>query len=284
MPAANILLDAFRDLWNGFVARLPSLLTGLVALLVFWLIARAVRFVVARSLKRLKASEHAARIVSRLAFIPVIVIGVLVSLGLMGVNAGALVASLGLVSVGVGFALKDVIENFLAGMIIILQRPFVVGDVVRFGEVEGAVEDVRARDTVIRMYDGRTVFVPNASLFSSALVNATRNRRRRLDFEVAVSFAGDPAQATRAAAEALRGVAGALEEPAPLVVVEALKDSAVGLRAYFWIDPTRSSVLEARSEAIAAVKRGLEEAGVEIPFPILTVRGGEGRAATPAGG
>ncbi len=271
MPEANILIDAFEDLWRAFVARLPALLTGLAVFAAFCLAARAARLLAAKSLRRLKASEHAAQIFSRLAFISVLVVGILVSLGVMGVNAGALVASLGLASVGLGFALKDVIENFLAGMIILLQRPFVVGDAVRFGDVEGVVEEVRVRDTVIRMYDGQTVFVPNASLFSSALINATTNRRRRVDFGVSISFDGDIAAATRAAADAMRGVDGVLPEPSPLVVVTELKDSAVGLRAYFWLDPTESNLLEVRSAAIAAVKESLERAGVGIPYPVIAV-------------
>ena len=185
---------------------------------------------------------------------------------------GALVASMGLVSVGLGFALKDVIENFLAGITIILQRPFVIGDTVRFGDVEGVVEDVRVRDTVIRMFDGREVFVPNRSLFSGVVINATVNRRRRLDFQVGIPFDADPERAARSAAEALGDVEGALAEPAPLVVVEGMAESAVRLRAYFWVDPERVSILEVRSSAIAAVKRALGEAGIEIPYPVLTVR------------
>lgn len=275
MITANLLLDALRDLWEGFITRLPSLLTGLVMFLAFYLLARGVRFVVARSLKRVKASEHAARLVSRLGFIATMIVGGLVGLGVMGVNAGALVASLGLVSVGIGFALKDVAENFLAGIILILQRPFVVGDVVRFGDVEGTVEDVRVRDTVIRTYDGRQVFVPNANIFRAALINNNRNRRRRLDFGVSIAYPEDIAASLSTAADALAGVEGILADPAPLAVAESLAESSVSLRAYFWVDPECVSVLEVKSQAIAAVKRALEEAGIEIPYPVLTVRSGK---------
>ncbi len=272
MLTANLLLDALRDLWDGFITRLPSLVTGLLVFLVFYLLARGVRFAVARSLRRVKASEHAARLVSRLGFMATMVVGVLVGLGVMGVNAGALVASLGLVSVGVGFALKDVVENFLAGIILILQRPFVVGDVVRFGDVEGTVVDVRVRDTVIRTYDGRQVFVPNANIFRTAVVNNNRNRRRRLDFQIGIAFPEDIPSALSVAAAALAALEGVFPDPAPLVVVESLAESSISLRAYFWVDPECVSILEIRSQAITAVKRALEEAGVEIPYPILEVK------------
>jgi small conductance mechanosensitive channel len=269
---ANLLLDSLRDLWDGFIARLPSIVTGLLVILLFYVIARVVRYLISKSLKKVKASEHAAQITARLAFIGVMVLGVLVSLGVMGINAGALVASLGLVSVGIGFALKDVIENFIAGLMLIFQRPFVVGDVVCFGDVEGRVEDVRARDTVIRMYDGRQVFVPNAKIFSSAVINNNRNRSRRLEFEVSIAYAEDAPAAMAVARDALAVISGILGEPPPLVVAEELGESSVVLKVYFWIDPTRVDFLEIRSAAITAVKQDLQKADIEIPFPVLTVK------------
>jgi small-conductance mechanosensitive channel len=269
---ANLLLDSLRDLWDGFITRLPSIVTGLLVIALFYLIARGVRYLMGKSLKGAKASEHAAQLTARLSFIGIMVAGVLVALGVMGINAGALVASLGLVSIGIGFALKDVVENFIAGIILIFQRPFMVGDVVRFGDVEGTVEDVRVRDTIIRMYDGRQVFVPNASIFTAAVINNNRNRRRRLDFEVNIAYPEDTSAAMATAVEALAGIEGILGEPSPLAVVESLGESSLVMRVYFWVDPVCASILEVKSAAIAAVKRALEKAGIEIPSPVLTVK------------
>ncbi|MGQ9474663.1 MAG: mechanosensitive ion channel family protein [Actinomycetota bacterium] len=272
MTTANMVLDACRDLWEGFINRLPSLAVGLLVLALFWILARLIRFLALRSVKKVKATEHASVVISRLAFTGVMVLGVFVALGVMGINPGALVASLGLVSVGIGFALKDVIENFLAGITIIMQRPFVIGDVVCFGDVEGVVEDVRVRDTIICMFDGRKVFVPNRALFSGVVINSTVNRRRRLDFQVGVAYAADPERAARVAEEALRGLDGVLEEPSPLVVLEGLGDSSLDLRVFFWLDPTSQSPLEVKSRAVSAVKAALEKEGFTIPYPIVTVQ------------
>ncbi|MEW6555513.1 MAG: mechanosensitive ion channel family protein [Actinomycetota bacterium] len=269
---ANLLLDSLRELWEGFITRLPSLVTGLLVILFAYLIARGVRYLTGKSLKRVKASEHAAQLTARLSFVGVMAVGVLVALGVMGINAAALVASLGLISVGIGFALKDVIENFIAGIILIFQRPFVVGDVVRFGETEGTVEDVRVRDTVICTFDGRQVFVPNASIFTAAVINNSRNRRRRLDFEFNIAYSADAPAAMAAAEQALSGLDALLAQPPPMVVTRELGDSAVMLKAYFWVDPCTAGLLEAKSEAIGAVKRALEDAGIEIPYPMVTIR------------
>ncbi len=269
---ANLLLDSLQELWEGFITRLPSLVTGLLVILFTYLIARGVRYLTGRSLKRVKASEHAAQLTARLSFVGVMALGVLVALGVMGINAAALVASLGLISVGIGFALKDVIENFIAGIILIFQRPFVVGDVVRFGDTEGTVEDVRVRDTVIRTYDGRQVFVPNANIFTAAVINNNRNRRRRQEFEFNIAYSADASAAMAAATQALCGVEQLLREPSPLAVTEGLGDSSVVLKVYFWVDPCTTRMLEARSEAINAVKRALDEAGIEIPSPVVTIK------------
>jgi small conductance mechanosensitive channel len=269
---ANLILDSLRNLWEGFVTRLPSIVTGILLLLAFYLLARGVRYLVGRSMGKVKVSEHAVKLVARLSFIGVMASGVLVALVVMGINPAALVASLGLVSVGLGFGLKDVIENFIAGVILIFQRPFVVGDVVCLGNVEGLVEDVRVRDTVIRMYDGRQVFVPNASIFSQAVINNNSNRRRRLDFEVGIAYQEDIPSAMGVAVEALMRVEGTLEDPKPLVVAEGLAESAVSLRVFFWVDPVRTNILEAESAAITAVKESLQKAGIEIPYPIITIK------------
>ena len=269
---ANLLLDSLRELWEGFITRLPSLVTGLLVILFTYLIARGVRYLTGKSLKRVKASEHAAQLTGRLSFVGVMALGILVALGVMGINAAALVASLGLISVGIGFALKDVIENFIAGIILIFQRPFVVGDVVRFGETEGTVEDVRVRDTVLRTYDGRQVFVPNANIFTAAVINNNRNRRRRLDFEVNIAYSANTSAAMAAATQALSGIDMLLSQPSPLVLTKDLGDSSVVLKVYFWVDPCEVSLLEARSAAINAVKQALEEAGIEIPSPVVTIR------------
>jgi small-conductance mechanosensitive channel len=269
---ANLVLDSLRDLWDGFVSQLPAIVTGLLLLLASYLLARGVRFLVARSMRKVRVSEHAVKLVARLSFIGVISAGILIALVVMGINPTALVASLGLVSVGLGFGLKDVIENFIAGVILIFQRPFMVGDMICLGDVEGLVEDVRVRDTVIRMLDGRQVFVPNASIFSNAIINNNRNRMRRLDFSVGVAYHEDIPAAMRVAAGALKGAEGTFSDPAPMVLVEELADSAISLRVYFWVDPEETNILEAESAAIAAVKKGLQDAGIEIPFPIVTVK------------
>ena len=268
---ANLFVDSMEKLWNDFVSLLPSIAAGIVALLVLYIVARIASWLTRRYLGKLRISELAVSLLSRAAFIAILVLGIFVSLGVMGVNAGALVASMGLFGVALGFALKDVIENLVAGFVVILQRPFEAGDMIIIGEIEGEVLEVRLRDTIIRMYDGRQAFVPNATIFTQPLTNNTRTRRRRMDFDVGISYSDDTAGAMRVAVEALGGIDGVLDDPSPFVIARGFEESSVGLRVYFWINPVKTDFLKVRSEAIAGIKRSFQEAGIEIPFPIITI-------------
>lgn len=256
---ANAFTQPLTNAWNGFLERLPFLLEGLVVLLVFYCLARAVRFLAEKSIYRMKKSAHAARLLSRLAFYAVISTGAVAALAVMGVNPARLATSLGLLGVALGFAMREAIENFIAGLILLMQRPFAVGDQITFGDFEGIVEDVRVRDTVIRLYDGRLVYAPNAQIFRGPVVNNTSSRRRRVDFEVLIKHEEDVPTALDAAAETLREVEGILPEPAPLVVARGLEENGVVLRAYLWVDPVKTSILETRSSAIAGVKVALAD-------------------------
>ncbi|MFW6113834.1 MAG: mechanosensitive ion channel family protein [Actinomycetota bacterium] len=270
---ANLFLDSLNDLWDKLITLLPNIGAALLVFLAFFLVARMARFISRKHLGRFDISDLAAKMLSRIFFIVIMLIGVLVSLGIMGINAGALVASAGLLGVALGFALGGVVENFAAGLVLIWQKPFEAGDLVIMGEVEGEVKDVRISSTTIKMYDGRQVSVPNAKIFSDPVTNNTRNRLRRLDFEVGIAYEDDVAKALRTASGALESIEGVLDEPPAMVVAKEFADSSVALQVYFWIDPVEANFLAVKSEAIEAVKKAFDEADIEIPFPIVTVRG-----------
>lgn len=256
MPA-DTFTQPLINVWNSLVERLPLIIEGLLIMLAFYLLARVVRFFSEKIIYRLKKSKHAARLLSGLAFYIVISAGVVSSLAVAGVNSARLATSLGLIGVALGFALREVIESFIAGLILLMQRPFTVGDQITFGDFEGIVEDIRVRDTVIRLYDGRLVFAPNAQIFRGPVINNTSSRRRRVDFEVLIKHEEDVPTALDTALDTLINVDGVLLEPEPLVVARGLEESGVILRAYLWVDPVKTGILETRSSAIAGVKVAL---------------------------
>jgi len=188
------------------------------------------------------------------------------------VSAADLFNLLGIGGVAIGFAFRDVLQNLLAGILILLTRPFRIGDQVRQGDQEGTVEDIWVRATVLRTYDNRRILIPNASLFTDKIEVITAYEMRRLQFRLTIGSGDDIGQAREVIVRALLATPGVLEDPAPDALAMGLGDSGVEMVARFWINPPlRREALDALDGAIEAVKRGLTEAGLDLPFPTTQV-------------
>jgi small-conductance mechanosensitive channel len=164
MDANNV-----NALWNGFVLFLPRLGGALLVFLAFWLLARIVEGIVRRVLSRRPMSPDLVQLVGQVMGITLVVFGAVTALGTLGIDTGAMVAGLGLTGFALGFALKDMISNFLAGFMILLYEPFMRGDRIRVGDHEGTVVEVNLRYTVLDASE-RRILIPNANLLTNAVV------------------------------------------------------------------------------------------------------------------
>jgi small-conductance mechanosensitive channel len=200
---------------------------------------------------------HVDLIVARFARGAVTVVAVVVALGVAGVNAGALVASLGLIGITIGLALRDVLANYVSGILLLVQGPFIVGEYVIVGEVEGTVTDLTARTTNLRAEDGREIFVPNSTVFSTTVINVTRNPVRRFTVTLPVPAEADVDEACERALKALAGVAGVLGDPPPTVTITHVGDSMARVTGYGWVDARDHDVDSVQSSALAAVHEHL---------------------------
>ena len=190
------------------------------------------------------------------------------SIAFPSVSAADLFNLLGIGGVAIGFAFRDVLQNLLAGILILLTRPFVIGDQIKAGSYEGTVDDVWVRATVLRTYDNQRVLIPNATLFTDKITIITAHEKRRLSFPVTIGTGDDIKAAKGVIIEALRGVDGVLDDPAPEALVTGLGAAGVDLTARFWIDPPRRrDAVDATDHAIMAVKEALIEAGIDLPYP-----------------
>lgn len=165
IPTAQTAVASLEGLLQNFVGRLPYVAIALLVMILFYILARTVRSVVRRVAERTRQHRNLGLVLGRLAQFAIILLGLLVALviALPGFTPGRLVELLGLSSVAIGFAFRDILQNFLAGILILLTEPFRIGDQIVFKDFEGTVEDIQTRATMIKTYDGRRVVIPNSS-------------------------------------------------------------------------------------------------------------------------
>lgn len=236
---------------SSFIAFLPQLLVAIAVFLAFLLIAKAVRVGVRRSLH-----EELAGVLGQVAFGAVLVLGALVATGIMGVGITSLLAGLGVSGFVIGFALKDILENYIAGILLMVARPFEPGDEIKSGAFEGTVRCIETRSTTILTFDGRHVIIPNAQIFSSPLVNETRNARRQSVMTLKVGSERLP-ETTQRILDTLRQVPGVLAEPAPEVRLLGAGRGEVELEVSFWHAAAQAAKRQATHLAALSLQQTL---------------------------
>ncbi len=183
----------------------------------------------------------------------------------------AFLAGLGILGFTVGFALQDVMKNFAAGVILLIQQPFHIDEVIGVSGFDGTVLEIDLRSTEIRALDGRIVSLPNADILASPIINYTRANRRRIELPVGVGYDTDIEVARNVVLEAIQSVPGYISEPGPLIGFSNFGDSALELSTYFWIDTSKTNPIAAKDSAFSLIKKALDKHGIDIPFPIHTV-------------
>ncbi len=186
--------------------------------------------------------------------------------------AGALVGTAGIAGIAIGFAFKDLVENYMASVLLSLRQPFQPNDHVDIDGFEGKVVRLTSRATVLMTLDGNHIRVPNGRVFKAVILNYSRNPRRRFDFAVGVAADADLAEAQDAGVGVLQRMPGVLDDPAPSSVIVEVGDSSVPIRFFGWVDQGTTNFGRARSEAIRLVKEAIEAAGIELPEPTYRVR------------
>jgi small conductance mechanosensitive channel len=263
-------VEQIQEMINAFIKALPNIAVALVVFLIFYLVGWVTRTIVRSLATRSRRPQNLALVLGRLAQMIVVVLGTLIALVIIFPNfsPGELIQLLGLGSIAIGFAFRDIFENFLGGIILLLNEPFQVGDQIKINEYEGTVEEIETRSTSIRTYDNRRVVIPNAAILTNMLTVNTAYTQRRVDYEFGIGYGDDIERAKLLAIEAMREVEGLLSQPAPDVIVSSLADSSVILRARWWIaPPRRGDANDTRDLVLSAIKRKLSANGIDLPFP-----------------
>ncbi|MEZ4282333.1 MAG: mechanosensitive ion channel family protein [Myxococcota bacterium] len=204
----------------------------------------------------------------------VVVFGVLIALEIMDATSliGVVLGAAGVVGLAVGFALRDLVENYLASILLSLKRPFEPRDLVRIEGHLGSVARLTSRATILVTPDGNHVRIPNANVFKATIENFTKNPQRRFEFGIAVGVDEDLVAASELGIGILKDMIGVIDDPAPYSRIDELGDSSVTLTFFGWIDQRQTSFEKVRSVAIRLVKQAFDRNEIEMPEPIVRVR------------
>ncbi len=257
-----------EQLITNVVAWLPSFFAALLLLLAFWILFRLTRPAVGGVLARAGFDPALSNMLVSVYRFALIAFALVMAASQLGINVGAALAGLGVVGLTIGFAAKDSLGNIMAGFLIFWDKPFRVGDWVTLDEKYGQVAEITMRTTRLRTRNNTWVIVPNEAVINRVLINHSTHGITRLEVPVGIAYKESVAEARRAILERLSSVDGVLPDPAPAVVVNGLGDSSVDLIVHAWIaDAEQEKPIYFR--IMEAVKKALDDAGIEIPFPHL---------------
>ncbi|MGF1519704.1 MAG: mechanosensitive ion channel family protein [Nodosilinea sp.] len=249
-----------QQLLRDTLDNLPALLGALVVLGLTWLLAAVVRHAVLVWAEKTEGDHTTEVLISRLCYGGVWTLGSVIALGVLGLNFAAMLGTLGLTSVAIGFSLRDVLSNYISGVILLASRPFRIGDQVVINNYEGTVTQIQLRATTVQTYDGRLVYIPNQEVFQSSITNNTASPVRLSSVTVGLDHSADLPDLFARILQQVKQIDGVELDPEPIVLVRELTLSTVNLEAQFWVNSRKSSFLQVTSRVLAAIKLTLHEA------------------------
>jgi small-conductance mechanosensitive channel len=255
---------SLRSGWYAFLADLPAIAGALVVLVVFWLLGAVASGFLCNMARRYGRDESLGRAIGHMARFVIVLLGFLIAatIALPSVKPSDVLGFLGLGGVAVGFAFKDIFQNFLAGLLLLMREPFRLGDQICSGDYEGTVEDINLRATIIKTYSGERVIIPNSDVYSDAVIVRTAYGLHRDGLIVGIDYKDNIVQAKRAIMSRLPDVEGVLEEPAPWVRTAELAHNAINLEVFYWTKALHHETLLVRDRVAIAVYDALQGAGI----------------------
>lgn len=279
MEPLKILLKQLDEMGRGFVELIPQIVVGIVILILTWVLARLAKRALAATLRKVRLRNSLISLCQKMAHVGVWIFGLMVTAIVVvpSVTPGKLVAALGLGSIAIGFAFKDIFENFLAGILILFREPFQLNDLIVVEGIEGRVEDITIRDTHVRKTDGERVVIPNGLLFKEPVIVRTDQDLRRTSLVCGVGY-GENLDKSRDVIRRAVEDAESVESRAKPVEVFAFEfaDSSINFLVRWWTKSSPAETYASKNEVVSRIKSALDEAQIEIPFPNRTLTFAQG--------
>lgn len=252
------------------ISRIPLWITALFVIILTFVIARIVKSSVEnRMAKEGFEEEHKelSIVAGRSANAIVLIIGITAGLKIAGIDLTTIIAA---GAFGIGFALKDLIMNFIAGVMILTARHYAIGDIIKVKGILGRIEEIQSRATVVKNFDGTKVVIPNAELFKNPVTSFTSNPFRRAEIIVGVEYGSDLKKTLEACLKAASESKNVLVEPKPSAGIFEFGPSSINVKVKAWVESSKG-VIKTKSSMIQNIKKELDAVGINIPFPIQTI-------------
>lgn len=269
----NILTEKLEGWIEAVIKMLPNFLIASVVFIAFLILSKYVYRWFNNIIDRSHLNKNMQHLVGSSLRIITLGLGVVICLGILDLQKTvfSLLAGVGVIGLALGFAFQDLASNFISGVMMAVSAPIRVGDLIKIQDTMGHVIEIRLRDTLIRNFEGQDIFIPNKDFTTNQLINYSSFGRRRVRIEVGIRYEDDPQQAIQIIKNALSKVNNALKDPEPEAFVVGFGDSSVNLYGQVWFKYPGENIFQIQNDAIVAIKKDLEEAGLSIPFPIRTI-------------
>ena len=276
VAGAQIAVSKDGSLWSKYSSWFSSkeggiklgiqILKFLGVMLAFWVLAGFVRRVVRKAAEKSnRFSELLEQFMIKISFRAVMVVGLIVALGTVGINVAALLTVIGGASFIIAFALQDTLSNFAAGIMLLIYRPFDVGDAVEVGGVSGKIDQVSLVSTMIRTFDNKVVLVPNKNVWGQIITNSSSSKERRVDMIFGIGYSDDAEKAEQILAKIVEDHELVLDDPEPTIKLHELADSSVNFICRPWVKT--ENYWKVHWDVTQRVKAEFDKSGISIPFP-----------------
>jgi len=270
----HTIVDTANELVMSFVERIPYFVAAIIVIVIFWLLSLLFKKVVRKILGSRSRHQNLVKVFQRIGGALIFFIGFMIAMvvAIPGFTPAKLIGALGIGSVAIGFAFKDIFQNLLSGILLLISEPFRIGDQIVSGDYEGTVEDIKIRATTIKTYDGRQVVIPNSDLYTSALTVNTAYKQRRLQVEVGIGYEDDIEEAKAEIIQALKKADTVSVKADPSIIATGFGGSSMDLTVRWFIeDGTQANKVASIHQVIVEIKKALDAADINIPFPIRTI-------------
>jgi small conductance mechanosensitive channel len=270
LSSPEAIATTLQSILIGFFLFLPKMLAAMVLFVITLYLAAWISKVVRSIMEKRRADPGITLLVYYITRWSIVIVGMITALRQVNFEVTTFLAGLGILGFTLGFALQDISQNVIAGLLLLVQKPFALGDLIQIDDFTGIVLSVDLRTTELRTGDGHNVLIPNAHVFTKPITNFSRQATWRINLPIGVAYDSDLEMVQRVTVQAIQTLPDVLDDPAPVIHFHTFNDYSIDFTLFYWIDSRVTNPLTARHPAILVLQKAFAEAGIDIPYPIQT--------------